>query len=304
MTIRPADDPSAGNARGAALMTLSMAGFVLNDALMKHLFETAPLFQAMLIRGVVATALLAVIAAGQGALAPRVLRADRPLMALRTLGEVGATVCFLTALSLMPIANAMAVLQALPLTVTLAAALLLREPVGWRRWLAIGVGFLGVAIMLRPEAGGFDAHGLWALAAVGCMTVRDLATRRLSAGAPSAFVALLTAAAITLIGGVVTAFQPWTPVTAGDVALLAAAAVFLLVGYLAGVTAMRAGEIGFVSPFRYSVLLWALLIGWAVFGETPTPTMLLGAAIVAGAGVYTLYRERTARRRRLARPAP
>jgi drug/metabolite transporter (DMT)-like permease len=292
--------PLSDNARGAALMAASMAGFVANDALMKAAFETTPFFPAILVRGLLATVMIAALAAARGVLAPPIARSDRPLIALRVATEVGATLCFLTALVNMPIANATAVLQALPLTVTLGAALLLGEPVGWRRWAAIGVGLAGVLIMLRPGPDGFDAHALWALGAVACVTVRDLVTRRLSRGAPSVFIALLTAVAITLTGAVGSLGQPWPSLAPATLATLAAAAAFLLVGYLTGVAAMRVGEVAAVSPFRYTVLLWAMLLGWLFFGETPGPWMLSGAAVVVAAGLYTLHRERVAGRRRLA----
>jgi drug/metabolite transporter (DMT)-like permease len=285
------------NARGAALMMASMLGFVGNDALMKLTFESLPLFQAMFLRGLFAVAFIGALAAAKGVLWPLVAPQDRPVFALRTAAEVGATCCFLTALFNMPIANATAILQSLPLTVTIGAALLFREPVGWRRWTAIAVGFLGVAIMLRPGTEGFDADALWAVAAVGFVTVRDLSTRRLSAGAPSIFVALMTAAAITLTGAVGSLFESWRPVGPGALAALAGAAAFLLVGYLAAVMTMRVGEIGAVAPFRYTILVWALILGWLVFGEIPDATTLLGAGIVVATGLYTLHRERAARRR-------
>jgi drug/metabolite transporter (DMT)-like permease len=231
-------------------------------------------------------------------LRPRIARADRAIYALRTASEIGATICFLTALSRMPLANATAILQTLPLTITMGAALLYRERVGWRRWSAIVIGFAGVAIMLRPGPEGFDADALWALGAVGFVTARDLLTRKLSAGAPSVFVALLTAAAITLTGALGALTQPLAPVSAQALGLLFGAALFLLVAYIAAVNAVRVGEIGFVAPFRYSVLIWALFLGWALFGELPDATTLAGAGVVVGTGLYTLHRERLAARRR------
>ena len=238
------------NARGALLMMASMAGFVGNDTLMKLAFAESPLFQAILLRGLFATALIGALAAARGVLRPGIAPADRPLLALRTLAEMGATICFLTALLHMPIANAIAILQSQsqPLTVTLGAALVFREPVGWRRWSAIAVGFAGMLLIVRPGMAGFDAHALWALAAVGFVTVRDLSTRRFTASSPSRFVALATSVAILLSGPAGALFQEWRPVSAGALAALAGAAGFLFVGYLSAVMTMRVGEIGFVAP--------------------------------------------------------
>jgi S-adenosylmethionine uptake transporter len=130
------------------------------------------------------------------------------------------------------------------------------------------------------------------------VTARDLLTRKLSAGAPSVFVALLTAAAITLTGALGALTQPLAPVSTEALAVLLGAALFLLVAYIAAVSAVRVGEIGFVAPFRYSVLIWALFLGWALFGELPDATTLAGAGVVVGTGLYTLHRERLAARRR------
>jgi S-adenosylmethionine uptake transporter len=285
---------AADNVKGALFMMASMAGFVVNDALVKSLAGEVPLFQAIFVRGLVATALLAVLAAAQGVLTYRVGGGDRRRLAARMAAEVGATACFLNALFHMPIANATAILLVMPLAVTLAGALFLGERVGWRRYSAILVGFVGVLVIVRPGGEGFNAYALSALAAVGFLVVRDLVTRRFAVGVPSAFVALATAVAITLMGGLVSLFGPWSPLAAGHVVVLAAAAGFLVVGYLFGVMTMRVGDIGFVSPFRYTVLIWALLLGVTVFGEIPDAATLVGSALVVATGLYTFHRERRA----------
>lgn len=288
--------PLTDNLRGALYMMACMAGFVFNDALMKTLAGELSVFQAMFLRGLVASALVALLAAQRGALWPRIGPGDRRMVAQRLLGEIGGTVCYLTALFNMPIANATAILQSMPLAVTLGAALFLREPVGWRRYSAIAIGFAGVLVIVRPGAEGFNTYALWALVSVAFMVLRDLSTRRLSREIPSIFVALTTAIGITLSGGAVAAFQPWNPVTAETMGILALAAVFLFFGYLFSVMTMRHGEIGFVAPFRYTILIWAIMLGIVVFGEYPSLPMLAGSAIVVGTGAYTLYREQRLRR--------
>jgi drug/metabolite transporter (DMT)-like permease len=282
-----------------------MAGFVLNDTLMKSVAGEVPLFQAIFLRGAIATALIALLAWHRGALAHVPRGPDRPLILCRMAGEIGATSLFLTALFNMPLANATAIIQAAPLTVTLAAALFLGQPVGWRRYAAIGTGFVGVMLIVRPGGEGFNAYSLAALASVLFMTLRDVSTRGLSLSVPTLFVTVITSVAITAFAGAVTAFGEWQPVGWGAVARLAGAAVLLLLGYYAGIVSMRVGEIGFVSPFRYTNLLWALLLGFAVFGDVPEWLTVAGAAIVAGTGLYTLHRERITARRvaRSAMPA-
>ncbi len=285
---------AADNVKGALFMMASMGGFVVNDALMKSLAGEVPLFQAIFLRGLVATALLAALAGAHGGLTYRVGGADRWRLVARMAAEVGATACFLNALFHMPIANATAILLVMPLAVTLAGALFLGERVGWRRYGAILVGFLGVLVIVRPGGEGFNAYALSALAAVGFLVVRDLVTRRFATEVPSVFVALATAVAITVLGALVSLFGNWVPPAAGQVVVLAAAACFLVVGYVFGVMTMRVGDIGFVSPFRYTVLIWALLLGAAVFGEIPDAATLIGSVLVVTTGLYTFHRERRA----------
>lgn len=278
--------------RGAGFMSLSMAGFTTNDAMIKLVAGSLPLVQAIFVRGLLVTAMLAALAWLTGALRPVLGRHDRRILVLRSIGEVGGTFCFLTALFHMPIANASAILQSLPLAITLAAALFLGEPVGWRRYLAIGVGFAGVLIIVRPGTEGFNAYALSALAAVGFIVLRDLSTRRLSPDVPSFLAAVVTSTAITGAAGVACAFVDLRPVAPSHLAALSASGVFLMGGYLFGIMAMRVGEIAFVQPFRYTLLLWAMLLGWLIYGEVPDVWMLTGAGIVVTTGLYTFHRER------------
>ena len=280
------------NMKGAFFMMASMAGFVLNDTMVKLASEELELFQAVFIRGVIATALLGLLAWNKGSLKYRPSRHDVKIIGWRTFAEVGATFCFLTALFNMPLANATAILQSLPLAVTLAASLFLGHKVGWRRYLAISLGFVGVLIIVRPGTGGFNAYSLWALAAVAFITMRDLLSHELSPSTPSIFVALLSSAAVMILAGLATATQEWRTVSPEIAGYLCAAAAFILVGYITAVTAMRHGEISFVSPFRYSVLIWALVLGVLVFKEFPDAWTIFGSAIVVGMGIFTFYRER------------
>lgn len=273
-------------------MVLSMAGFSFNDAMVKSVAGDLPLFQAIFLRGIVAVALIGVLAWARGALRFRPGAGDRRLIGLRCVGEIGGTLCFLTALFHMPIANATAILQSVPLAVTLAAALFFGETVGWRRYVAIAIGFVGVLIVVRPGPEGFDGYALWAVGAIGFIVLRDLSTRRMSSAVPALGVVLITAIAITAVAGVLAFVTEWRPVTAGQMGRLSAGAVFLSVGYLFGVLTMRLGEIGFVQPFRYTLLLWAVLFGIVMFGEWPDAAMLLGSAIVVATGLFTFNRER------------
>lgn len=282
--------------RGALFMTASTAGFVINDALMKAISAHMPLPPVLFLRGLWSSGLLLLLLVLQGAVRYRPDRATTRRLSLRVLCEIGATFSFLYALFNMPIANAAAIMMATPLVVTLGAALLFGEAVGWRRWTAIGVGFAGVLLIVRPGNSHFNVYALSALAAVAFTVGRDLYTRSFPLTVPSSFVALTTAVAVTAAGGVLTPLTGWGAPDLPVVLMLGAAAVGLVVGYLFIVMAMRTGDVGFVSPFRYTVLLWALILGFVVFDELPDRLTLAGSLIVVGTGIYTLQQGRAPQR--------
>ncbi len=280
------------NMKGALLMMGSMAAFTINDTIVKSVGQEVPLFQLVAMRGSLATILVFVLARYLGALHLRFSPHDRWLVLARCLAELSATFFFLTALMHMPLANVTAVLQALPLTVTMGAALFFGESVGWRRTLAIAVGFVGMLLIVRPGPDGFSIYSIYALIAVASVTIRDLITRRMSAEVPSMVVTLATSLAVTVSFGVASAVEGWVPVTPTSGAMIASAAVFVLLGYLFSVMVMRVGEVGFVAPFRYSSLIWALALGWFVFGDWPDALTMAGAALIVGAGLFTLFRQK------------
>ncbi|PZQ94558.1 MAG: EamA family transporter [Cereibacter sphaeroides] len=280
------------NLRGALYMMVAMAAFTLNDAAMKVATETVPLFQATAMRGTVTTAMLVFLGFSLGGFGRNISPRDLGLVAVRSVAEIGATLFFLLALVHMPLANLSAIMQCLPLAVTLGAALIFRDRIGWRRMLAIAIGFGGVLIILRPGAAGFDEWSAMGLASVACVVVRDLATRRLSRDIPSVFVALSSAVAVLAMGLVGMTATGVQAVSLHECVVIAAASVALIAGYMSGVMAMRVGDIGFIAPFRYTSLVWAIGLGWMVFGTFPDWLTLLGAGIVIATGIFTLYRER------------
>jgi drug/metabolite transporter (DMT)-like permease len=224
--------------------------------------------------------------------------ADRWKVALRSIAEIGATATFLTALAHMPLANLSAILQSLPLAITLGAAIVLKEPVGWRRMVAILIGFFGVLLIIKPGTEGFTFWSMLGLISVACVAVRDLTTRTLSRATPSASVAVWASVAVTLIGAVITTWQGWVAVSPQQAMYLAIASAALICGYMFAVMVMRVGDIGLIAPFRYTSLLWAILFGWMLFGSLPDSLTVAGAAIVVATGLYTLLRERRLSRQR------
>jgi drug/metabolite transporter (DMT)-like permease len=282
--------PLSNNLRGSLFMVVAMAAFTLNDACMKAITADVPLFQAIAMRGVLTVGVLAVMvwatAGGQFTLRGR----DARVAGIRAVAEVLATITFIAALMHMPLANLSAIFQALPFTVTLAAAVFFGDRIGWRRMTAIVIGFLGVMLIVRPGTAGFDMWSLMALASVATAAARDLATRELSAHVPSVTVAFWTASLLTVTAGLVMLGQGWQAPAVRDLWLIPLAAFCVVLGYLFIIKTMRVGDIGFVAPFRYTALIWAIGLGWIMFGTLPDGLTLLGGTIVIATGVFTLYR--------------
>ncbi|MEM9855302.1 MAG: DMT family transporter [Pseudomonadota bacterium] len=279
------------NQRGAALMVGSMTAFTVNDAFMKTLGSEWPVFQSLFIRGIFAVLIMAALAYALGhmrRLSPRDLR----LISLRSGCEALAAAFFITAIFNMPLAEATAILQTLPLAVTLAGAVFLGERVGWRRWLAIGVGFVGVLLIVQPGGAGFTIYALYAVAAVILITARDMAARKMSSAVPSLLAALMGAIAVMLVGAVGSLTEDWQPLTPVAATGLIGAVATIGIAYFLSVAAMRSGDMGFVAPYRYTSLVVALILGVVVFGEVPGTLVIIGAALITATGLYTLLRER------------
>ena len=272
-------------------MMLAMAGFSINDTLIKTLDGSLGNAQMIAVRGTFASAMLVPILWRRGLLG-RLREALAPPVAARGVAELVGTLLFFAALPILPFANLYAILQALPLVVTLGAALAFGERVGWRRWTAILVGFVGVLIVVRPGTAGFEAASLLVVLAVVCAATRDLIARALPETLPPTLVSSAAVALGALGGYMICAVRhEWTPMTGTEWRTLALAAVFLLVAHLFIVLAMRGDDVASVVPFRYTNLLWAIGLGYAVFGELPDGLTLLGAAVIVASGLYTLYRE-------------
>lgn len=284
------------NLRGALYMNLSMFSFTVNDTFMKSVTHSLPLYQTIALRGVIAMSGMLLIAHFTGKLTFAIAPRDLKLISIRSVADMLATILFLTALQHMQLANLSAIMQAMPLAVTLGAALWFRDPIGWRRLSAIVVGFIGVLIIINPQSEGFDGWALVGLGSVLAIVVRDLAVRPLSRQVPSIMVACGAGFAVFLMGVIGSAFQGWQPVSGVQAAQILGAGLMLTLGYLSSVMAMRVGEIGFVAPFRYTSLLWAILLGWLIFASLPPAHAVFGAAIVVASGIYTLLRERKLRR--------
>lgn len=280
----------ADNSRGIIMMVLSNLVFIINDTLIKLVSEGLPTGQILVIRGAISFLLIAAVVFATGT--HRQWRAVcNRLVVWRTVGEIGATVLYLYALFNMPIANVSAIGQIVPLMTTAAAAIFLAEPVGWRRWTAIAVGFLGVLLIMRPSVSGFDMFSLAALASMGFITMRDLVTREMPSGVPTLLVVAVTAAAMTATGATLSLVETWPVPSLKQWAILGTASTLLLCGYGTSIMAMRYGAMAVVAPFRYTGILFAVVLGFLVWGDVPDVLTLVGTLIVVATGVYTFRRE-------------
>lgn len=278
--------------RGALLMTLAMAMFAVEDALIKGLAVTLSAAQIIWMLGFGGT--LALAADFLARREPLWLPDYRSrLVMLRTLFEAVGSLFFVSALATVPLALASAVIQATPLVVALGAVVFFGATVGWRRWLAIGVGFGGVLIILRPGAEGFDLNALLAVGGMLGLAARDLCTRAIPGSLSGARLSMLAFAALTLAGLLLQIAQgePFVAPALPQYALLVLCVAIGLVAYLAIVAATRTGDLAVVSSFRYSRMLFALVIAVTFFAERPDLWTIVGAVIVIGSGVFTLLRE-------------
>lgn len=287
------------NGRGAGAMAIAMLAFCANDALMKAMFDELPLGQAIFVRGVFGVLFGLALAWRLGAL--KYWRsALHPLVLLRCAFDTLAALAFLSALTVLPLSTVIATLQATPIFATALAALALKEQVGWRRWLATLIGLIGVLIIIDPrvaQAEGALTMGLLGLAAALFAAGRDLTTRVIPAETPGLLIAISGVAAITLVGAGISWVdgERWRALDVATTGPLAVAALSVLAANYFVSAAMRRGEISFVSPFRYTIVLWAMLLSWLMFSELPTLQSLIGIAILIGAGLYTLRREQARR---------
>ncbi len=290
------------NLHGILLVIASMAFFTLEDMFIKRLSGSLPVGQILILLGMICALVFALLAKSQRAalFAPAAWKV-KPVMRAAT--EMVSAMAFATALARVEISTVAAVFQATPLVITMGAALFLGEDVGWRRWLAICTGFAGVLLIIRPGLDGFEPAALLVVIAVLGVAARDLLTRTMNSAVPSSVVSFQ--AYITLIpaGALLLAFTPGDAQMLEGVewGMLLGGSLFGVLGYYGIVVAMRVGDAAAVTPFRYTRLLFSILVGVVVFGERPDALTLAGAALIIGSGLYTFVREqrlaRQARRR-------
>jgi drug/metabolite transporter (DMT)-like permease len=281
----------ASNRNGVAAMVTAMAVFVVQDTFVKLAATAWPTAQVLVVRGAFACVLALLLVRALGHLRDLRLLASPPVL-FRSAVEALLAVLFISALAALPIAEITAILLVSPLLITAGSALVLKESVGWRRWLAVATGLAGMLLVVRPGGAEFGLASAFAVASAFLVAVRDLFTRVIGAEVPSPILAQGSAIGTVVAGALLSLATPWAAFDQAALGYLALAAVFVVAGNYTIILAFRLAETSLVSPFRYTVIVWAALAGYLVFGETPDGWALSGIALIIGSGLYTLHRER------------
>jgi drug/metabolite transporter (DMT)-like permease len=286
------------NLTGILAMCAAMALFVVNDTLVKLAAVSLPTHQILFVRGVFASVLIcaALIALGEHR---HLDGLKHPMVVLRCAIEVFVAYTFIGALATLAIADITAILLLSPLMITVIAALVLKEQVRWRRWTAVLVGFLGMLLVIKPGGSGFQAAALLAFVSTCGVALRDIVTRKLPSNVPTLLVAASSIVVMTITGGAISLASPWIPVSPQALVYLGAAAIMVLLGNIAIIIAFRDVDVSAVSPFRYTLIVWAVIAGYIVFGDAPGPAQWAGIGLIVGSGIYTIYRESVTSKRPL-----
>ena len=279
------------NTKGAFLISLAAACYVMSDIFMKFLSSEISMFQITFLRGLLVTFFLfSYCYMSEASFFIKEWR-DRIVITIRSILEVIMTYAFLAALFNMNVANANAILQLIPLIVLLGSFIFLRQSPKTYEWIAVLVGCFGAVIIIRPGASDFNFFTIHALGAVFCLSARDLLTVRLNKNIPSNIVAFYSALMLTMVSFLLSEDTDLFGKVDNSL-FIVYTAIFVSIGYIASVSAMRYGEVTFVSPFRYTALLWASVMGFIFFGEIPKFSTLFGGSLIILAGIFIFYKSK------------
>jgi drug/metabolite transporter (DMT)-like permease len=271
-------------------MVIASFCFSANDAATKLAAQYLPVSEIVALRGAFALVIAILVIAYRRELFG--LPAMRnPYLLLRALIEAVVGILAIHTLSIIPIANYTAIIMIQPFLLTAIGAIWLGEDVGWRRWSAISAGFIGMLLVMKPATDDFQAVSLLALVIAALSITRDLLIRKIQADVPTTVISTSTALLAVPVGLIGAAVEPWQVPDTGMVAVIVIAAAFLFAAFLTTVVAFRGTDVSVVSPFRYSIVVFAFFFGVAVFGEIPDTLSLVGIGIIVAAGLYMLHRE-------------
>lgn len=284
------------NIRGALLMVLAMAGFALEDMFIKLTSGVLPTGQVLIMLGAGGGIVFAFLAQARGR---SIFSRDffQKNVLARNAFEMIGTGGYVLAFTMSELTTASAIAQAMPLFVTMGAAIFLRQEVGWRRWSAIGVGFFGVLIVIRPSTDGIELTALLAVIGTFGLSMRDIVTRNMPKHIDSLQVSSWAFLLIVPVGfGMMQVMgHSFTAIDTTSALRMTAAVSVGVLGYYFLVLGTRIGDMAVVAPFRYSRIIFALIVGYTVFGERPDIYTYVGAIIIISSGLYTLYRESRSR---------
>jgi drug/metabolite transporter (DMT)-like permease len=280
----------SANRRGILALTGCMAAYTVNDAMVKEIARSFPVGEVIFIRGAFACVLIGAVVVALG-YAREIRRAvSRPVLT-RSLFDGLSTGCFVLALVHMKLADLAAMLQVSPLILTAISVLWYKEVVGWRRWTAIVVGFVGALFVIKPTADAFNVWALFALVAATSSALRETQTRQIDRSVPTIVIAFMGSISIVLVGLLFSVTEPWQPIPPSNVGLLALAAVFVGIATFLMTMAFRDVDISVVAPFRYSYLITSALAGYVAFNELPDGWSVFGTLLIVASGLYMLHRE-------------
>lgn len=286
----PAPASAAGSAgKGVLFMVASSALITLNDTIIKSLGGIYPVGQMLFVRCLFTLLLVGFFAWRAGGMESLRVH-DWRGQGARAVAVVSSAFLFVYGLNYLPLADNVAIAFAGPLFLTALAPALLGERVGWKRWAAVLVGFLGVLIMVRPTGAGLQWAALLPLGAALAGAFRDIYTRRLRLTESSESILLVTTVAVGF-GGLVTIPFAWVTPTLPHLGALAVSGILLGCSHFLVILALRQAEAALVVPFKYASFVWAVLLGFVVWGHVPHPWTFAGVALVIGSGLYIFNRE-------------
>jgi drug/metabolite transporter (DMT)-like permease len=294
--------PESSAARtGILLMLLGMLMFSLNDVMGKWLVSTYSVGQVVFIRSIAALAVLAPFIWFNG---PRkIVQVDRPfIQAARVILSTLEVFAFYFAVVYLPLADVMTYWLAAPIYIAALSPFIFKEPVGWRRWSAIIVGFIGVVIALEPSSQALTPQAIISIFGSLAFAFMLLLGRTLR-GTPDTTLVFWQIIGAGLAGLIWIGFE-WTPVTGRDLLLLGLLGIVAMLAHVLMNRALKLADPATVAPLQYTLLFWAILFGWMIFGDVPRMSMLIGSGFIVASGLFIFFREQQLKRQgRITQPA-
>ncbi len=285
---------SAEPLKGILCMIVGGALLTANDALLKWLTGGYPVGQIMFLRGIFVLVPLSMFVWRAGGVNVLVTKSYKQHL-IRSGLVVAGTFLFVTGLRFLPLAEAISIAFAGPLFITALASPMLGEKIGWRRWIGVLIGFIGILIIFRPGSSIFQWAALFPLAASCTGAFRDILTRRMSVTDTNESLLFYSTIAV-ILGGLFTAlFGSWQTIIFTDWLFFGLTGLLIGGAHFLMIEAFRCCEAALVAPFKYTSVLWALFFGYSMFGDVPEINTLVGGAVVVSSGIYILHRERVLR---------